>query len=279
MASVHVEQLSKTFAGQKALNRVSLSVESGEMVALIGASGSGKSTLIRHVAGLVRGDASDGLVRIGDRTIQHRGRLAADAKTIRSGVGVIFQQFNLVSRLAVITNVLVGLLARVPQWRGTLGLFTTDEKRIALAALNRVGIAHTANRRASTLSGGQQQRAAIARALVQKASVILADEPIASLDPASAKTVMEALATINRDEGITVLVSLHQVEYARRYCPRTIALRDGEIAFDGPSTALTPAFLRELYGEASDELVLPDAPLRMEPSREGIIAGPSLATA
>ncbi|UOM34146.1 phosphonate ABC transporter ATP-binding protein [Acuticoccus sp. I52.16.1] len=279
MASVRVAQLSKTFGGQKALNRISLSVESGEMVALIGASGSGKSTLIRHIAGLVRGDSGDGEIAIGERVMQQRGRLAADAKAIRRGVGVVFQQFNLVNRLAVMTNVLVGLLGQMPQWRGTLGLFTRDEKSTALAALDRVGIAHTAGRRASTLSGGQQQRAAIARALVQKASVILADEPIASLDPASAKTVMEALATINRDEGITILVSLHQVEYARRYCPRTIALRDGEIAFDGPSTALTPAFLKELYGEASDELVLPDAPLRMDTSREGIIHGPTLATA
>ncbi|RAI01038.1 phosphonate ABC transporter ATP-binding protein [Acuticoccus sediminis] len=279
MADVRVEELSKSFSGQKALNAVSLSVEAGEMVALIGASGSGKSTLIRHIAGLVRGDARGGLVRIGERTMQHNGRLSADAKTIRRGVGVIFQQFNLVNRLAVITNVLVGVLGHVPQWRGTLGLFTRAEKQAALVALDRVGIAHTAHRRASTLSGGQQQRAAIARALVQKAKVILADEPIASLDPASAKKVMETLATINRDEGITVLVSLHQVEYARRYCPRTIALRDGAVAFDGPSTALTSDFLKELYGEASEELVLPDAPFQPHASREGILHGPKLATA
>lgn len=280
MANVHVEQLSKSFGRHKALNAVSFAVQSGEMVALIGASGSGKSTLIRHVAGLLRGDAGTGLVKIGDRTMQERGRLSGEAKAIRRSVGVVFQQFNLVNRLAVITNVLVGLLGRMPVWRGTLGLFTRSEKQIALAALDRVGIAHTAHRRAATLSGGQQQRAAIARALVQEASVILADEPIASLDPASAKKVMETLSTINRDEGITVIVSLHQVEYARRYCPRTIALRDGEIAYDGPSTALTSAFLRELYGEASDELVLPDAPLHPEAARQPVIAsGPTLATA
>lgn len=279
MADVHVEQLSKSFGAHKALKQVSLSVGRGEMVALIGASGSGKSTLIRHIAGLVRGDAGEGTVRIGGRVMQERGRLAADAKAIRRGVGVVFQQFNLVNRLAVITNVLVGILGQMPVWRGTLGLFSGEETQRALAALDRVGIVHTAHRRASTLSGGQQQRAAIARALVQRAEVILADEPIASLDPASAKKVMETLAAINRDEGITVLVSLHQVEYARRYCPRTIALRDGEVAFDGPSTALTPDFLKELYGEASEELVLPDAPLSVAPAREGIRPGPSLATA
>jgi phosphonate transport system ATP-binding protein len=139
-------------------------------------------------------------------------------------------------------------------------MFTRDERIAAMQALARVGIAETARQRASTLSGGQQQRAAIARAMVQGAHIVLADEPIASLDPASAKRVMETLSEINNKDGITVVVSLHQVEYARRYCPRTIALRDGEIAFDGPSVALTHDLLRELYGDASEELVLPDVP-------------------
>ncbi|MEL6479464.1 MAG: ATP-binding cassette domain-containing protein, partial [Pseudomonadota bacterium] len=157
------------------------------------------------------------------------------------------------------------------RWRATLGLFTHREKQRAMQALGRVGIAQTARQRASTLSGGQQQRAAIARTLVQGARVILADEPIASLDPASAKRVMGILSEINAEDGITVLVSLHQVEYARRYCPRTIAMRDGEIVFDGPSRELTTDFLREIYGEASEELVLPDA--------EDFQAAPALATA
>ena len=279
MSDIHVEQITKTFGGHAALKGVSVHVGTGEMVALIGASGSGKSTLIRTISGLVCGDRTGGSVRIGGAVMQENGRLSAQAKTIRGGVGVIFQQFNLVSRLSVLTNVLVGFLGQIPALRGTFALFTREEKMKALTALDRVGIAHTARRRASTLSGGQQQRAAIARALVQNAQVILADEPIASLDPASAKKVMETLAAINRDEGITIVVSLHQVEYARRYCPRTIALRDGMVAYDGPSAALTNDFLRELYGEASEELVLPDAPLRPAPVREGIIAGPSLATA
>jgi len=185
--------------------------------------------------------------------------VASDVAGLRREIGVIFQQFNLVGRLTVLTNVLVGLLGRIPRWRGSLGLFSRGERRLAIGAMQRMGIAEAALQRASTLSGGQQQRAAIARALVQGAKIILADEPIASLDPASAKRVMEALSAINQEDRITVLVSLHQVEYARRFCARTIAMRDGQIVFDGPSTALTLEFLREIYGEASDELVLPDA--------------------
>ncbi|MCF3934523.1 phosphonate ABC transporter ATP-binding protein [Acuticoccus sp. M5D2P5] len=282
MPAVSVDRLSKHFGGRHALKSVNLSIGEGEMVALIGASGSGKSTLIRHIAGLERADAGSGAARIFDRAIQENGRLATDARALRREVGVIFQQFNLVSRLPVIVNVLVGLLGRIPVWRGTLGLFTREEKQLARAALTRVGVGELAWQRASTLSGGQQQRAAIARALVQRARLLLADEPIASLDPASARRVMDTLATVCREDGITVIVSLHQVEYARLYCPRTIALRDGTVVFDGPSSALTNAFLTELYGEASEELILPDAPLT-EPARVRaepvILAGAAVAPA
>jgi phosphonate transport system ATP-binding protein len=261
VAEVVVEGLSKTFGKKRALNDINLSIASGEMVALIGASGSGKSTLIRHVAGLILADRHETCkVMVGGRPVQRAGRLTSHTRDIRRDVGVIFQQFNLVNRLSVLTNVLTGVLGRISPLRGTFGLFTRDERIVAMKALARVGIAETAKQRAATLSGGQQQRAAIARAMVQGAHVILADEPIASLDPASAKRVMESLLEINRDDGITVVVSLHQVEYARRYCPRTIALRDGEIAYDGPSEALTHDFLRELYGDAHEELVLPDVP-------------------
>jgi phosphonate transport system ATP-binding protein len=274
LSAISIEQLSKTFrGGTRALDAVSLEIGRGEMVALIGASGSGKSTLIRHIAGLVGADAGSGAVRVADRPVQHGGRLAADARSLRREVGVIFQQFNLVGRLSVLTNVLTGLLGRIPALRGTLGLFTREERLIAARALARVGIAATARQRASTLSGGQQQRAAIARALVQGAKVLLADEPIASLDPASSKRVMETLAEINRSERITIVVSLHQVEYARRYCPRTIALRDGQVAYDGASEALTHDFLREIYGEASEELVLPDIPVRVARPRVAALAG------
>ncbi len=276
-----VERLSKRFGRKLALDDVSLVIEPGEIVALIGASGSGKSTLIRHVAGLERGTGEGGSIAVFGRSLLSGGRLSREARSIRRHVGVVFQQFNLVGRLPVLTNVLVGVLGRIPGWRGTLGWFNAAEKAGAMQALARVGIAETARQRSSTLSGGQQQRAAIARALVQGAKLLLADEPIASLDPASAKRVMETLVEINRTDGITVMVSLHQVEYARRYCPRTIALRDGVVAYDGPSTALTPAFLRDLYGEASEELILPEGDFVDPPPPRPVrrpLAEPALAT-
>jgi len=182
------------------------------------------------------------------RMVQKCGCIQRDVRKTRAGMGMIFQQFNLVSRLKVLTNVMLGALGRVPLWRSFLHFFPKDVRHLAHESLARVGIAEKAFHRASTLSGGQQQRAAIARALVQKAKILLADEPIASLDPESSRRVMDILADVNKRDGITVLVSLHQVDYAIRYCPRTIAMKDGRIVYDGPSSALTPAFLCELYG-------------------------------
>ncbi len=261
-AAIEVEKLSKSFGGKRALDGVSLTVDRGEMVALIGASGSGKSTLIRNIAGLISADRQRNAccVNVLDHVVQYDGRPTSAARKVRARVGVVFQQFNLVSRLTVLSNVVLGVLGRIPGWRGCLGLFTRAEKLLAMQALEAVDIAERATQRASTLSGGQQQRAAIARALVQQAEIILADEPIASLDPKSARRVMEILARVNREMGITVVVSLHQVEYAFAYCARTIALRDGQVVFDGPSTKLTPAFLTELYGAQSEELILPTGP-------------------
>ncbi|MGA0427058.1 MAG: phosphonate ABC transporter ATP-binding protein [Alphaproteobacteria bacterium] len=271
MSAIIVKSLTKTFGkSKKALDQVSLTIEPGEMVALIGASGSGKSTLIRHIAGLIEGDRVNGQCRIDvlGKRVQQAGKVAPDAREVRRHIGVIFQQFNLVERLSVLSNVLVGVLGRISRGRGYFGFFTKDEKRLALDALDRVGIAGTVRQRASTLSGGQQQRAAIARALVQQSKIVLADEPIASLDPASSKRVMETLRSINQEDGITVVVSLHQVDYAYRYCPRTIALRDGQIIYDGPSDALTPAFLHELYGAESDELILGEGREKVKPMWE-----------
>ena len=245
-STVEIRNLSKSFGGRRVLDDVSISLGSGEMVALIGASGSGKSTLLRHVPGFVRADAGE--VRVGGRPMQQGGRLSPTIRRDRRRVGFVFQQFNLVNRLPVMTNVLIGLLHRTSWWRRLLMRFSIDERRQAIRALESVGIGETAWQRAGTLSGGQQQRAALARCLVQNAEVILADEPIASLDPESSRKVMELLARMNRERDCTVLVSLHQVEFAVRYCPRTIALRDGRIVFDGPSAALTPALLGELYG-------------------------------
>lgn len=283
MPDISVRNLSKSFGKKMALDGVSLNIGRGEMVALIGASGSGKSTLIRQICGLDISRNADSAVEIFGKSIQRDGCLAHGAREIRREIGVLFQQFNLVARLPVLTNVLIGNLGRIPGWRGTLGLFTAEEKRSAREALARVGIPEVAWQRASTLSGGQQQRAAIARMLVQRSRIMLADEPIASLDPSSARRVMEVLSAINRDNGITCVVSLHQVEYARRYCPRTIALRDGHVVFDGSSTALTNDFLRELYGANSEELILPDAawakPEKEQPRRKARSGAESLAAA
>jgi phosphonate transport system ATP-binding protein len=271
--AIEVHGLSKTFACCKALDDVNLSIATGEMVALIGASGSGKSTLMRHIAGFVAADAGSGTVRISGAVVQDDGRIARDIRRVRAGIGFVFQQFNLVNRMPVLTNVLIGLLHQTAFWRSLLKRFTMPQRQQAMEALVAVGIEQTAWQRAVTLSGGQQQRAALARCLVQGARVILADEPIASLDPESARNVMELLAQMNRRHGCTVLVSLHQVDFALRYCPRTIAMRAGRVIYDGPSTALTPEFLRELYGAAVDELYGRNAAA----SDRILNAGPALA--
>lgn len=263
LPAIQVTRLTKTFGkrGKKfcALDGLDLTIERGEMVALIGASGSGKSTLIRHLSCLTSADSIDDCCKVsvlGD-DVQTAGRVARNVSRTRVRVGVVFQQFNLVGRLSLLTNVLIGALGRIPRRRSWFGWFTREEKMRAMEALQRVGIADRATQRASTLSGGQQQRAAIARTLVQRAEVILADEPIASLDPESARRVMENLARVNKEDGITVVVSLHQVDFAIRFCPRTVALRDGRVVYDGPSKALTPELLRDLYGSASEDLILP----------------------
>ncbi len=250
--AIEIRNLSKAFPCCKALQDVSLDIDCGEMVALIGASGSGKSTLLRHIAGLIPADR--GKISVLNRLVQQGGRMAPNIRSLRAEIGVVFQQFNLVSRLPVITNVLTGLLYRTRFWRSLLMRFSVGERQQAMEALVAVGIEQSAWQRAATLSGGQQQRAALARCLVQGAKVILADEPIASLDPESSRKVMELLASMNRDRGCTVVVSLHQVEFALKYCPRTVALHCGAIVYDGPSAALTPALLGELYGSAAEEL-------------------------
>lgn len=253
-AAIEIVHLSKTFGtGKRALDKINLTIEQGEMVALIGASGSGKSTLLRHIAGLMPGDREpQAQLAVNGRMVQQGGRIGRGIRQTRAGIGFVFQQFNLVGRLPVITNVLAGNLGRLPLWRSLLRWFTDAERREAVHALGRVGIAACAFQRASTLSGGQQQRAAIARALVQKAGVILADEPIASLDPESSRRVMATLADINRTDGVTVVVSLHQVDFALKFCRRVVALRDGRVLFDGAAADVSAEMLRGLYGEDSD---------------------------
>jgi phosphonate transport system ATP-binding protein len=297
---VEVRRVSKSFDRRTpVLRNVSFQLERGEMVALIGASGSGKSTLIRAIAGLVpidkrrpigegrpidesrpnghAGAESDAIFLFG-QPMQQNGRIIGSAKELRARIGVVFQQFNLVSRLPVLTNVCLGLLGRMPFLQGTLGRFSAEEKRRAMRALARVGMAEHALKRGSELSGGQQQRAAIARTLLQGAELLIADEPIASLDPNSARRVMDILADMNARDRITILVSLHQVEYGVKYCPRTIALKAGEVVYDGPSCELTPELLNSIYGAESSDLFLPalDQPRISVRGPAGVGAGTSI---
>lgn len=248
---IAVERLSKSFGQTRVLNEIGFEIEAGEMVALIGPSGSGKSTLLRHLVGLTSANRHIGSrVRLMERDIQRDGRLQRGTRAERCRCGYIFQQFNLVGRLSVLTNVLIGGLGSMPRWRALFGRFTDEERDRARQALARVGLAEHVEQRANTLSGGQMQRVAIARVLMQDADIILADEPIASLDPRSAREVMDILQRINREDGRTVLVSLHQVDYARRYCTRAIALKQGNLHYDGLTEGLSDARLQALYENA-----------------------------
>jgi phosphonate transport system ATP-binding protein len=266
---LRVASASKTFpGGRHALCDVGFEVRPGERVALLGASGSGKSTLLRAICGLETINAGFGSVEVCGEVLQANGRLTPQIGRQRRNVGIVFQQFNLVGRLPVLTNVLVGLAAELPLWRALTHRFSDAECARALDALISVGLGEQAFQRASTLSGGQQQRAAIARVLVQGTRLLLADEPVASLDPESTRRVMSLLDTLSRERGLTLLVSLHHVELARRYCERVIALRDGRLIFDGSSAALTPEFLRDLYGSSAEELLEDERSEACEPTEQ-----------
>lgn len=253
-AVINLKNISKSFVrGMPVLKSIDLQIEDGEFVGLIGASGSGKSTLIRIISGLETTDTNGGSVKLHGQTMQQDGKRMRSQRAARKDLGVIFQQFNLVTRLSLLKNVLVGRLGRVAGWRGTLGLFSTNDKVRALENLERVGMVEFAHQRASQLSGGQQQRGAIARVLTQQAKTILADEPIASLDPASAENVMGILGDINREDGTTIIVSLHQIDHALKHCKRVVALKNGEIVFDGPAKTITADDLSALYGIELEE--------------------------
>lgn len=258
--AVDVRNISKTFKAVRALNQVSLRVMPGEMVALIGPSGSGKSTLLRHLSGLITSDRVSSAITLLGQPVQTDGAITPQIRQVRADVGFIFQQVNLVGRLPLLSNVLVGMLAQVPIRRSLVRWFTHAEKQAAMYALARVDMADYAMQRANTLSGGQQQRGAIARAMVQKAKILLADEPIASLDLASARRVMESLTRLNQEDGVTVLVSLHQIDFAMRYCPRSVALKDGRVVYDGPTIGLTVQRLRDIYGDGVEEFYEAETP-------------------
>ncbi|KJF93706.1 phosphonate/organophosphate ester transporter subunit [Photobacterium angustum] len=245
---IEVKALTKTFGNKKALDAIGFSIQHQEMTALLGPSGSGKSTLMRHLSGLVYGDKDhNSEIRVLGEVVQANGRATVDIRQRRAQAGYIFQQFNLVNRLTVLTNVLIGAMSHTPLWRTLSGRFSVEQKQQALAALERVGMSDFAHQRVSTLSGGQQQRVAIARALMQKAKIIFADEPIASLDPESSRIVMELLTDINQREGIPVVVTLHQVEHALKYCKHVIALKEGKVFYQGESASISQQELEQLY--------------------------------
>ncbi len=227
--------------GMKDLN---LEIQPGEFVVIVGSSGAGKSTLLRAVNGLNR--LTSGSVTVdGVQVPQKDGR---DLRELRAGVGMIFQDFRLVKRLTVMSNVLIGRLAHVPGWRAMFNLWPAADREIASKALERVGITEKAWVKASQLSGGQQQRVGIARALAQEPAIILADEPVASLDPVTTHQIMRDLVRINRDLGITTLVNLHFLDLARQYGKRIIGLRFGELVYDGSAQTVTDEDFRDIYG-------------------------------
>ncbi len=252
-----IDQLSKRFGETTAVDRVSLTVDAGSFVGVIGRSGAGKSTLLRMINRL--NDPSSGSIRYDGTVVTDlQGQ---DLRQWRRNCAMVFQQFNLIGRLDVLTNVLMGRLTSVPTWRSLLTLWSDADKLAALEALDRFGMADFAAQRCDQLSGGQQQRVAICRALVQQPKIILADEPIASLDPRNTQVVMDALASINRDLGITVLCNLHALDVARNYCDRLVGMSAGRVVFDGAPTELTDAVVQNLYGlEAAQVMHLPAPP-------------------
>ena len=250
---LRIRGLTRRFGAKLAVDGVSLDVPAGQMLGIIGRSGAGKSTLLRMINRLQV--PSEGRIHFGATEVTAlRGQAL---RNWRAACAMIFQQFNLIPRLDVLTNVLIGRLNKRPTLSSLFGLFSAEERAMALTILERFDLLETALMRAGQVSGGQQQRVAICRALMQQPRMILADEPIASLDPGNAQVVMDALRRINREDGLTVLCNLHHLDTARAYCDRIVAMKDGRFMFDGPPEALTPERVRAVYGVSEDEFHLP----------------------
>jgi phosphonate transport system ATP-binding protein len=246
---LQVENLSKVFPdGTEAVKNVSFEVQDGEFLAVIGLSGSGKSTLLRCINRLI--DPTEGRVIWNGRDVT--AAQGVGLRHIRRQIGMIFQQFNLVKRSSVMTNVLSGRLGYASSLWSLVHRFPAEDQARALDALERVGIADKADNRADQLSGGQQQRVGIARALMQEPKLMLADEPVASLDPVLAHSILQYLELLNRQDGITVLCSLHFLDLVHRYATRVIGLKDGELVFDGLPSELTRERFKEVYGEEAE---------------------------
>ncbi|MGK6314512.1 phosphonate ABC transporter ATP-binding protein [Neorhizobium sp. DT-125] len=243
-----LRNVTRRFGDRIAVNAVNVEIPQGQMVGVIGRSGAGKSTLLRMINRLQ--EPSAGSIHFGG--VEVSALKGVSLRNWQRDCAMIFQQFNLVPRLDVMTNVLLGRLNHRSTVMSLLKIFSRDERVMAMAALERLGIEQTALQPAGTLSGGQQQRVAIARALMQAPKMVLADEPIASLDPLNAKIVMDALRDINEREGITVITNLHTLDTARHYCERIIGMAGGRVVFDGPPQALDATAVREIYGSDKD---------------------------
>lgn len=239
--------------GVVGMKDLDLEIRSGEFVVIVGSSGAGKSTLLRAVNGL--NPLTSGTVSIDGQQVPTGS--SRELRRLRKNIGMIFQDFRLVKRSSVISNVLIGRLAYVSGWRALLGLWPISDREIAIDALERVGIVEKAWVKACLLSGGQQQRVGIARALAQQPAIILADEPVASLDPVTTHQIMKDLVRINRELGITTLVNLHFLDLARQYGQRIIGLRFGELVYDGSAATVTDEDFRDIYGRdfTADDLL------------------------
>ena len=260
---LQAEHVWRKFGTTAAVADASFHIERGSFTGIIGRSGAGKSTLLRMINRLV--DPSEG--RILYRGTDITALRGPELRQWRARAAMIFQQFNLVGRLDVLTNVLMGRLAEVPSWRALACMWPDEDKAIAMSALEQLDIAHLAAQRADQLSGGQQQRVAIARALVQEPDLVLADEPVSSLDPANTRVVMDALLRINKHFGITVICNLHSLDLTRGYCDRVIGMSAGRLVFEGTPQMLTDAVARELF-----ELdALPSSPFPAQAPMPGLV--------
>ncbi len=242
---IKFENVNKIYPnGLHALKNINLEINQGEFVAIIGLSGAGKSTLLRTVNRMH--DISDGNLTVNNEEVNNlKGK---DLRRFRRKVGMVFQSFNLVTRTTVINNVLTSRVPDMPLWKSIIGLYSKEDKVIALEALDKVGILDKAYVRADQLSGGQQQRVALARTLAQNPEIILADEPVAALDPVTATQVMDDFKRINKELNMSVLINIHHVDLALKYADRVIGIKAGEIIYDGPSQDVTSEVLTQIYG-------------------------------
>ena len=251
---IKFDNVNKVYSnGLHALKNVSLEIKQGEFVAIIGLSGAGKSTLLRTINRMH--DISEGSLTVNGQEVNDLS--GKDLRKFRRKVGMVFQSFNLVTRTTVINNVLTSRVPDMPLWKSIIGLYSKEDKVIALEALDKVGILDKAYVRADQLSGGQQQRVALARTLAQKPEIILADEPVAALDPITAKQVMDDFKKINKELNMSVLINIHHVDLALKYADRVIGIKAGEIVYDGPSAKVDSEVLKQIYGRelAADEVM------------------------